>query len=158
MRNEDVLFQRDSEEFESDTAPAAVTEKYLLFFSDGLLFGVSAAAVVEIITGHAVTRLPLVPAYLSGVINLRGQIIPIVDIRRMLDRGECPGDCVIILQVDDAPIGIRVDQVQKMVDIDPAAILPVPPRSSRELVCGMYSLEDGQTMMVFDCARLLEHP
>ena len=58
--------------------------KYLLFCSDNLLFGVSADYVVEIITNHAITKLPLVPNYIRGIINLRGQIIPIVDIRLLL--------------------------------------------------------------------------
>ena len=158
MSNENVLFQREQEETDGEAVAATTTEKYLLFFSDGLLFGVSASAVVEIITGHTVTQIPLVPAYLTGIIKLRGQIIPIVDIRQMLDHGQCQSNCVVILQVDGIPIGVQVDQVERMVDIEPSAILPVPPRSSRELVCGMYSLEDGQTMMAFDCARLMEHP
>lgn len=157
MTNEDVLFQVDQDDPDADTTPVVTTEKYLLFVSDGLLFGVPAEAVVEIITGHTVTKLPLVPPYLRGIINLRGQIIPIVDIRQMLNHGACDSDCVIILQVDGTPIGIQVDQVQKMVDIDTNGLLPVPPRSSRELVCGMYSLDDGQTMMAFDCTRLMEH-
>lgn len=157
MSQEDIFFQVGAADLETDTAPAVQTEKYLLFQSDGLLFGVPAAAVVEIITGHTVTRLPLVPSYIRGIINLRGQIIPIVDIRCLLDHGSCESDCMMILQSDGTQVGILVDQVQKMVDIDTSSLLPVPPRSSKELVCGMYSLEEGQTMLAFDCRRLMEH-
>ena len=161
MTQEDVLFQTDQASEADDQSPeaanAAKTEKYLLFLSDGLLFGVPAEAVVEIITGHTVTRLPLVPDYVRGIINLRGQIIPIVDIHQLLSHQDCASNCMMILQENDSEVGILVDQVQKMVDIDTSALLPVPPRSSRELVCGMYSLEDGQTMLAFDCARLQEH-
>lgn len=57
------------------------TVKYLFFCPDNLFFDVSADYVVEIITNHAITRLPLVPNYIRGIINLRGQIIPIVDTR-----------------------------------------------------------------------------
>ena len=64
---------------------------------------------------------------------------------------------MMILQAEDTQVGILVDQVQKMVDLDVSTLLPVPPRRSNELVCGMCSLEDGQTMLAFDCARLLEH-
>ena len=112
---------------------------------------------VEIITGHTITSLPLVPSYIRGIINLRGQIIPIVDIRRLLDQGSCQNNCMIILQSDGTEVGILVDEVQKMVDIDVSALLPVPPQRSKDLVCGMCSLEDGQTMLAFDCVRLLEH-
>lgn len=155
MSQEDVFMQEQPETDEEETL-AVQTEKYLLFLSDGLLFGVPAEDVVEIITGHQVTRLPLVPDYVRGVINLRGQIIPIVDIRMMLDRERCPSDCMMILQKDGNEIGILVDEMQKMVDIDPSKMLPVPARSARELVCGMCKLEDGQTMLAFDCARMLE--
>lgn len=154
---EDVLFQTDQPDVPEEAVPASQSEKYLLFVSDGLLFGVPAEAVVEIITGHAITKLPLVPSYISGIINLRGQILPIVDIRRLLDQEECQSDCMMILQSDGTQVGILVDRVQKMVDIDTSTLLPVPPQSSRDLVCGMCSLEDGQTMLAFDCTRLMEH-
>ena len=157
MTQEDVLFQTDPADPLSDQEPAVQTEKYLLFSSDGLLFGVPAAAVVEIITGHTVTKLPLVPGYIRGIINLRGQIIPIVDIRRLLDRDSCQSNCMMILQSNDTQVGILVDEVQKMVDMDVSTLLPVPPQSSKGLVCGMCSLEDGQTMLAFDCGKLLEH-
>ena len=157
MTQEEMLFQAYDSDLDEETVSAVPTEKYLLFQSDGLLFGVPAEAVVEIITGHAITRLPLVPDYVRGIINLRGQIIPIVDIRQLLDKGVCESDCVMILQEDGSQVGILVDQVQKMVDVNANALLPVPARSSREMVCGMCSLEDGQTMLAFDCARLLEH-
>lgn len=154
---EDVLFQTSQPDLPAEAAQAVQTEKYLLFLSDGLLFGVPAEAVVEIITGHMITRLPLVPDYIQGIINLRGQIIPIVDIRRLLDQEDSQSNCMMILQDSETQVGILVDQVQKMVDIDTSTLLPVPPQSSKELVCGMCSLEDGQTMLAFDCARLLEH-
>ena len=154
MTQEEILNQNNQTE-EGVVVPQ--TEKYLLFLSDSLLFGVSAENVVEIITGHTVTQLPLVPNHIRGVINLRGQIIPIVDIRYLLNHGICQNDCMIILQSDDTQVGILVDQVQKMVDMDVSTLLPVPPQSSKDLVCGMCSLEDGQTMLAFDCAQLLAH-
>ncbi len=154
---EDILFQTDLSDELEENVEVNQTEKYLLFLSDGLLFGVPAEAVVEIITGHAITKLPLVPSYIRGIINLRGQILPIVDIRGLLGQGDCESDCMMILQSDGTQVGILVDQVQKMVDIDTSILLPVPPQSSKELVCGMCSLEDGQTMLAFDCARLMEH-
>ena len=154
---EDFLFQREQPDSETEEVAAVQTEKYLLFVSDGLLFGVPAEAVVEIITGHTITRLPLVPGYIRGIINLRGQIIPIVDIRHLLGHGTCESDCMMILQSNGTQVGILVDQVQKMVDLDVSALLPVPPQSSNELVCGMCSLEDGETMLAFDCTRLMDH-
>lgn len=157
MNQEEVLLPTDQTELLDDGAATVQTEKYLLFMSGDLLFGVPAESVAEIITGHTITKLPLVPGYIRGIINLRGQIIPIVDIRRLLNHGDCQSDCMMILRSDDTQVGILVDQVQKMVDIDVSTLLPVPPQSSNDLVCGMCSLEDGQTMLAFDCAHLMEH-
>ena len=55
--------------------------KYLICLSDGLRYGLDAEQVVEIITDHTITPLPCVPEYVRGVINLRGQIIPVIDLR-----------------------------------------------------------------------------
>ena len=117
-------------------APAldAQTVKYLLFCSDNLLFGVSADYVVEIITNHAITKLPLVPNYIRGIINLRGQIIPIVDIRLLLGQPSQSDNCIIILNIEDTLVGILVDTVQKMIDVDTALILPSPSQDTRNLV------------------------
>lgn len=156
MMQEDVLFGVE-EDVTSEEVAEVKTEKYLLFLSDGLLFGVPAEAVVEIITSHAVTWLPLVPDYVRGIINLRGQIIPIVDIRRYMDYPDMDSDCMIILQAEGNEIGILVDQVQRMVDIDVSSIVSDSSHDSGKLVSGMCSLDDGQTMLVFDCTRLVEH-
>lgn len=151
---EDVLFAVEPEE-----APAAVQDtsmdKYLLFVSDELLFGVPAEYVVEIITNHAITSIPLVPGYIRGIINLRGQIIPIVDIRLLLGHVMREDNCIIILNIDGVMVGILVDTVQKMVDVDRTTILPAPPQNSQNLVSGMCALDDEKTMLVFDCAQIL---
>ena len=151
---EDVLFAVEPEE-----VPAAVQDttidKYLLFVSDELLFGVPAEYVVEIITNHTITSIPLVPGYIRGIINLRGQIIPIVDIRLLLGHAMREDNCIIILNIDGVMVGILVDTVQKMVDVDRTTILPAPPQNSQNLVSGMCALDDEKTMLVFDCAQIL---
>lgn len=131
------------------------TAKYLLFVSGGLLFGAAASYVVEIITNHLITTLPLVPPYVRGIINLRGQIIPIVDIRLLLGQEATDQDCIVILNIDDTFVGVLVDSVQKMIDVRTSTILPSPSKDHQGLVSGMCSLADGQTMLVFDCTQLL---
>ena len=72
-------------------------QHYLLFQSNDLRIGIEVEYVVETIINHSITRLPLVPDYVRGVINLRGEVIPIVDIRlRLGQRGE-RNDSVIII-------------------------------------------------------------
>ena len=95
----------------------------------------------------------------ANIINLRGQIIPIIDVRILLGRcSPSENGCIIILNIDRTIIGIYVDTVQKMVDIDRRIILPATAQGTQDLVSGMCSLEDGQTMMVLDCAKILSQP
>ena len=65
-----------------------ISQKYLMFLSDGLDFAVKASYVMEIITNHDITTLPMVPDFIKGIINLRGQIIPIIDIRTKMGKME----------------------------------------------------------------------
>ncbi len=150
----------DQEEFENYAAEEesveVLTEKYLLFHSGGLLFGIPAEHVVEIITNHTITKLPLLPYHVRGIINLRGQIIPIVDIRLLLNQPLEEDTCIIILDIDDTSVGILVDSVQRMLDVQQDTITSVPTNTEEKLVSGMCSLSDGQTMLRFDCASLLD--
>ncbi len=132
------------------------TEKYLLFVSGERIFGVPASNVVEILTSHAATKVPLVPDYICGIINLRGQILTIVDVRMLLEHSTEEDGCVIILTVEDTTIGILVDKVEKMLDLDTSRILPAPGDSAQHFVSGMYALPDKSTMLAFDCAQLLQ--
>ena len=129
--------------------------KYLLFRSDALLLGATADYVVEIITNHPITPIPLVPSYVCGIINLRGQIIPIVDIRIMLGQMPTNRDCIIILTINGMLVGVLVDTVLRMIDLDTATLCMSPAKEHQRLVSGMCSLPDGETMLEFDCANLL---
>ena len=129
--------------------------KYLLFRSDALLFGAAADYVVEIITNHPITPIPLVPSYVCGIINLRGQTIPIVDIRIMLGQMPTNRDCIIILTINGMLVGVLVDTVLRMIDLDTATLCMSPAKEHQRLVSGMCSLPDGETMLEFDCANLL---
>ena len=155
---EEVLFATEAQiDDYTDQAPEIATEKYLIFSSDSLMYGIKAELVKDIITGYSITYLPQVPGYVKGVINLRGQIIPIVDIRLRL--GKMPQDnfCSIVVEVEGNMVGIVVDMVEQMVDIPLDDILPVPTNSggSHAMVSGMCTLPDGNTMLELDCEQLL---
>lgn len=156
---QDVLFAvQDTENIEKkEDTQELQTEKYLLFTSAQLLFGVPSEYVVEIITNYTITKLPLVPDYVRGIINLRGQIIPIVDIRTLLGHEGENDQCTIILNIDGTMVGILIDSVLKMMDVDTTSIRPDPGQNAESLVSGMCSLPDGQTMLTFDCAKILTH-
>ena len=154
---EEVLFARhsDMDAAPEDTAPEVLSNKYLICVSDSLFYGIGAEQVVEIITDHTITRLPRVPHYVRGIINLRGQIIPIIDIRLRLGKPEADENCIMVVNVGSDCIGILVDGVDKMVDVLPSSILPMPTQNPQKLISGMCSLPEGTTMLILDCDLLL---
>ncbi len=155
-RMEEMIFAPETELDEyTDQLPEIATEKYLIFSSDKLMYGIKANQVMDIITGYAITYLPQVPGYVKGVINLRGQIVPIIDIRLRL--GKIPQDnfCSIVVEVDGNLVGILVDMVEQIVDVPLDALLPIPTSSGQAMVSGMCTLPDGNTMLELDCDQLL---
>lgn len=135
------------------------TERFLTFTSDGLSIGVSTNYVIEIITDHSITMLPLVPDYVKGVINLRGQIIPIIDIRLRMGKPSIEytdSTCIIVLNINSTQIGIIVDAVQQVMDINKRQISPVPVENQQELINGMVSSGDRSVILFLDCEQLLQ--
>ncbi|MEG0780571.1 MAG: chemotaxis protein CheW [Oscillospiraceae bacterium] len=157
MADNNMLFATEDEQADLIEVEEEIPlDKYLIFLSDKLLFGVNAEFVVEIITNHTITHLPMVPAFVSGIINLRGQIIPIIDMRLLLGKAPQADNCVIVLEIEGTEVGILVDTVAQMVDLARDDIVPMPTRSAEKLISGMCSLPDGSgTMLVLDCPLLL---
>lgn len=150
--NEEAIYEEEDLVEETDSS------KYLIFVTDGLKLGVDAEYVVEIITNHTITHLPMLPDYMSGIINLRGQIIPIMNIRTRLGKEDREDCLVIVLNIDGTQLGLLVDTVDQMIDIPKELLVPVPPQSNQRFVSGMCSLPDGSgTMMVLACQKLLSH-
>ncbi|MCI8877761.1 MAG: chemotaxis protein CheW [Oscillospiraceae bacterium] len=154
---DEVLFAKhdDMDAAVENTAPESLSDKYLICLSDGLLYGIEANEVVEIITDHTITRLPRVPHYVRGIINLRGQIIPIIDMRLRLGKMPQEDNCIMVVNVESQLVGLLVDGVEKMVDIPRESILPMPTQNPQKLISGMCSLPEGTTMLILDCDLLL---
>ena len=132
-------------------------ERCLTFESGGLLLFLSTKYVTEIINGHSITHLPLVPPFVKGIINLRGQILPVVDIRVCMDKPEAEytnKTCIVVLNVDNIPLGIVVDSVRQVMDINLDYVRPSPLKRQQKLLDGMITAEDGSVLMSFDCASL----
>ena len=155
QQTDEVLFAMEQEDNYTDQPSEIQTEMYLVFSSANLMYGIKAELVKDIITDYTITYLPQVPNYVKGVINLRGQIIPVVDIRLRLGKPEEKNFCGIVVDVDGNMVGILVDMVEQMVDIPLDAILPVPTNKGQAMVCGMCTLPDGSTMLELDCELLL---
>ena len=137
----------------------ADSRKYLIFTTDDLKLGVDAGYVVEILNNQTITYLPMMPEYIRGVFNMRGQIIPVMDIRMRLGKiPEDDNDLLIVLNYQNSQLGVLVDAVEQMIDIPDEIITPMPAQSNQRLVSGMCTIPDGSgTMLVLDCEQVLAH-
>lgn len=160
MSDENMLFATEEEqaaELGKKELNEVETKKYLTFQTDNLMFGIEAESVIEIITNYPVTKVPMVPEYVRGIINLRGQTIPIIDMRLRLSLMPIDTDCIIVLNVNEMQIGILVDTVKQIIDIPVETILPMPAHNAQKYVSGMCAMPDGSgTMLVLDCPLLLQ--
>ena len=159
--NEDMMFAREDEQEAQNVHvdDAVDSQKYLIFVANDLKLGVIAEDVVEILNNQIITYLPMVPHFIRGIINMRGQMVPILDIRARLGMESNEADSlVVVLNLNDIQLGILVDAVDQMLDIPKANIHPLPANSTQLLVSGMCSLPDGSgTMMVLDCEQLMHN-
>lgn len=146
-------------EVDSDPAEDRVEEEleqYLVFQCDELYIGVQVDYVEEAVINHSITPLPTLPDYIRGVINLRGEIVPIIDVRMRLGKSGDSEDSVIVLNVNGTQVGILVDRVDQMIKIPKKDILPMPTHNAQKLTNGICSLPEGGTMLVLNCPALLE--
>ena len=104
-------------------------EKYLTFRLGEETYGIEIRHVREIIGIQKITEVPEMPEFIKGVINLRGQVIPVMDVRarfHMKGRDYDDRTCVIVVQVQEATIGLVVDTVNEVADIPDADVSPPP--------------------------------
>ena len=123
-------------------------------------YGVDIMAVREIKGWSNVTHLPKQPDYVRGVLNLRGVMVPIIDLRRRFGEGPTettPLHIVIIVQIEGRQVGILADRVLDIVSCEVSQIQPVPKvaQSAREdFLSGLVSIDDAMLALV-DLPNLL---
>lgn len=122
--------------------------QFCTFFLDEHFFGVEVQKVQEVILYQEMTRVPLAPAAVRGLINLRGQIVTAIDLRHRLGLGERPSDKLfmnVILRLDNNPVSLLVDKIGDVLEVEEEIFEP-PPETlqglARELIGGVYKLED----------------
>lgn len=155
--NQHALSEIDDEEsVEEDNLDL---KRCLSFVSGDILFFLSTEYVTEIINDHNITSLPGVPPYVRGVLNLRGSILPVVDIGVIMGHEETAYSqktCIIVLNIDGMPVGIIVDSVRSVLDIDIKEVQALPLKNRHKLANGMLKLANGEIAMSFDCESLLK--
>ena len=138
------------------------TDKYLLFDIGDEVYGIAIAHVTEIIEMQKVTQVPDMPNFVKGVINLRGKVNPVIDMRLrfgMTEREYDDRTCIIVVNVDDTSLGFIVDTVAEVHDIAEANIDPVPNfnhnKERNRYVSGLGKIEDRVAILI-DTEKILD--
>ncbi len=146
----------------ADAAPTGARE-YLTFRLDQEEYGIDILKVQEIRGYEAVTRIANAPEFIKGVINLRGIIIPVVDMRIKFNLGEPVYDqftVVIILNINGRVVGMVVDAVSDVTSLTPDQIKPAPDMGtafSSEYMIGLGTIDERMLILV-DIQRLMSSP
>ncbi|MBI4804131.1 MAG: chemotaxis protein CheW [Desulfovibrio sp.] len=123
-------------------------------------FGVDILKVQEIIRMMEITKVPRAPEFVEGVINLRGKVIPIIDLRRRFGlsaRGHDKHTRIIVIEINNMIVGFVVDSVSEVLRIPSSTVEPPPPVVSgmeSEYISGVGKLED-RLLILLDLDRLL---
>lgn len=134
------------------------THQFCTFYLDRLLFGIELQKVQEVIRYQDMTRVPLAPSVVSGLINLRGQIVTAVDLRRRLELAERPEGQLpmnVVVCVDDGVVSLLVDEIGDVVEVNDDSSEPVPPTLqgvARELIRSACKLQN-RLLLVLDIER-----
>jgi len=125
-------------------------------------FGVDILKVQEIIRMMEITKVPRAPEFVEGVINLRGKVIPIIDLRKRFGlsaRGHDKHTRIIVIEINNMIVGFVVDSVSEVLRIPFSTVEPPPPVVSgleSEYISGVGKLED-RLLILLDLDRLLSH-
>lgn len=144
----------------SDTeSPQPQDDKHLTFVIGEDAYAVHISCVTEIIEMQTITAMPNTPPHVRGIINLRGQVIPVVDVRISLGLPERTYDsrtCIVVVH-EESPVGLVVDTVREVVDIPSEVVKDAPVIGGNDLasyVVGIAKMPD-QTHILLDSHKLL---
>ena len=136
----------------------AVVKQFATFYLDRLLFGVEVARVQEVIRYQEMTRVPLAPAMVTGLINLRGQIVTALDLRKRLDLAERASDRLpmnVVVRAGDEAVSLLVDEIGDVLEVEDE-MFELPPETlrgvARELIRGAYKLK-GRLLLILDTEK-----
>lgn len=143
-------------ELEEDTQSG----KFLLFTLGKEGYGIEIKFVTEIIGIQEITEVPELPEYIKGVINLRGKIIPVMDVRLRFRKPAREYDdrtCIVVVDINEIPIGLVVDRVSEVTSIGEELISPPPnlDRGFQRYIKGVGRV-DTAVILLLECNQLLE--
>lgn len=156
MQDEREFFEYGFDDDDEDTQK----DKYLSFFVGDEEYCVGVFCVVEVIGMQKITHVPEMAPYVKGVINLRGQVIPVIDIRLRFGKEFRPYNdrtCIVVVQVRDSSIGVVVDSVSDVLDIPPERVEEAPKvnrRYENRFILGMGKIGED-VKIILDIEQLL---
>lgn len=138
-------------------------KQFATFFLDGLFLGVEVLKVQEVIRYQEMTRVPIAPAMIEGLINLRGQIITAINLRRRFEmppraKGALPMN--VVVRTDDGAVSLLVDEIGDVVEIQEDSYERLPETLTgvaRELIRGVYKLKE-RLLLILDTERAVNLP
>lgn len=147
------------EEILETQAEDTMKDRYLTFEIGGESYGIDIKYVREIVGLQPITPVPELPDYIKGIINLRGKIIPVVDVRlrfRKPFKEYTDRTCVIVIDLNDTSVGLIVDSVSEVLTIPENQISPPPElnKTSSRYIKGIGKAADGVKLLI-DCDSFL---
>jgi purine-binding chemotaxis protein CheW len=133
------------------------------FYADGLYFGIDVREVQEVLQYQDMVQVPLASSVVRGLINLRGQIVTAIDLRRRLDlpeRAAGVDPMNVVVRSEDGAVSLLVDEIGDVVEVDERAFETAPETlrgRARDLIEGVYKL-DGQLLLVLDAQQAIDLP
>lgn len=129
-------------------------QQFCTFFLDEFYLGIDVREVQEVLRYQEMTRVPLAPAAVRGLINVRGQIVMAIDLRRRLQLPDRPDDRLptnVIVNTDQGAVSLLVDELCDVLELDGATLQPPPDTldaSARDLILGVHMLPDRMLMVL----------
>jgi purine-binding chemotaxis protein CheW len=128
--------------------------QFCTFFLDNLFFGVEVEKVQEVIRYQEMTRVPLSPPVIAGLINLRGQIVTAINLRQQLGLSPSASECRpmnVVIRREDGPVSLLVDEIGDVVKVDDQLFEHVPDtvdKERREFIRGVYKLKEKLLLLL----------
>ena len=148
----------DMNNFEEDTQHG----RFLTFSLEEEVFGIEIKYVTEIVGIQSITKVPEVPAYIKGIINLRGKIIPVIDVRIKFGKEAIAYNdrtCIVVIDIQEISVGLIVDNVEEVLTIEDEVISPPPTNKTgfeNRFMKGIGKV-GGKVQLLLDCERLLKN-
>ena len=161
----DVIKEAVAKQQSGDRKLAAVNTilgKVMTFNIGDQIYGIEIQYVTEIIGLQHITKVPHVPEYIKGIINVRSKVVPIVDIRTRFGKPEIPytsRTCIITLSFNETSVGIIVDSVADVEDIHTSDISATPQNKNvneNNFIQYMIRGKNNNTKLILDVAKLLD--